>query len=295
GRGGGFNAGLRGTKGSEFDGGHRVPCFWHWPGGKLTGGRDVTRVTAHVDMLPTLSAICGLKPPTDRTIDGANLLPLLNGQARKWPVRTLFVHSQRVEFPQKLRKCAVMTDRWRLVNGKQLFDLDADYGQKTNVADKHPEMVKQLSSAYDKWWTSIGTRFNGYVRIGLGHKNDNPAVLTCHDWHTNNRLVPWNQGHIRKGVKANGFWAVNVTRTGSYRITLRTRPPGFDHPLEATRAEISIGGVTRKQPVDAQATTTTFIVSLEAGPSRLQTTLTDAKGGSRGAYFVQVEVVDEKP
>ena len=294
GRGGGFNAGLRGTKGSEFDGGHRVPCFWHWPAGQLTGGRDVTRVAAHVDMLPTLSAICGLKPPTDRTIDGTNLMPLLSGHARGWPARTLFVHSQRIEFPRKLRKCAVMTDRWRLVNGKQLFDLDADYGQKIDVAAKHPETVRQLSAAYDKWWTSIGTRFADYVRIGLGHRNDNPTLLTCHDWHTNNRPVPWNQGHIRKGLKANGFWAVTVTRTGSYRITLRTRPPGIDHPLGATGAEISIGGVTRKQPLDAQATAATFTVTLKAGPSRLQTTLVDARGDRWGAYFVQVEAV-EKP
>ncbi len=291
GRDGGFNAGLRGTKGSEFDGGHRVPCFWHWPTGKLTGGRDVKRVTAHVDMLPTLSEICGLKPPTDRTIDGTSLLPLLNGKSGGWPARTLFVHSQRIEFPTKLRKCAVMTDRWRLVNGKQLFDLDADYGQKTNVAGDHPDVVKRLSSGYDKWWTSIGTRFKDYVRIGLGHKSDNPTLLTCHDWHTNNGPVPWNQGHIRSGLKANGFWAVTVTRSGKYRITLRTRPPGMDHPLEAATAKLAIGKTTREQPVAADATSVSFTVELKAGDSRLQTTLTPKTGKPRGAYFVEIEAL----
>ena len=291
GRGGGFNAGLRGTKGSEFDGGHRVPCFWYWPAGGLTGGRDVAQVTAHIDMLPTLSTICGLKPLTDRTIDGTSLVPLLSGNVDKWPARTLFVHSQRLEFPRKLRKCAVMTDRWRLVNGKQLFDLNADYGQKTNVADDHPDVVEQLSSGYDRWWTSIGTRFDDYVRIGLGHKSDNPALLTCHDWHTNNSPVPWNQGHIRRGLKANGFWAVQVTRAGKYRITLRTRPPGVDHPIEATRAELSIGGIKKRQDIDANATEVTFTVTLKPGNSRLQTTLTDKNGKSRGAYFVEVEAL----
>ena len=288
---GGFNAGLRGTKGSEFDGGHRVPCFWHWPTGKLTGGRDVKRVTAHVDMLPTLSEICGLKPPTDRTIDGTSLLPLLSGKSGGWPARTLFVHSQRLEFPTKLRKCAVMTDRWRLVNGKQLFDLDADYGQKTNVAGDHPDVVKRLSGGYDKWWTSIGTRFKDYVRIGLGHKSNNPTLLTCHDWHTNNGPVPWNQNHIRSGLKANGFWAVTVTRSGKYRITLRTRPPGMDHPLEAATAKLAIGKTTREQPVAADATSVSFTVELKAGDSRLQTTLTPKTGKPRGAYFVEIEAL----
>ncbi|HAB11089.1 MAG TPA: N-acetylgalactosamine 6-sulfate sulfatase, partial [Planctomycetaceae bacterium] len=113
----------------------------------------------------------------------------------------------------------------------------------------------------------------------------------CHDWHTNNSPVPWNQGHIRRGLKANGFWAVQVTRAGSYRITLRTRPPGMDHPIEATRAELSIGGIKKQQDVDADATVVTFTVTLKAGNSRLQTTLTDKNGKSRGAYFVEVEAL----
>ena len=54
----GFNAGMRGIKGSEYDGGHRVPCFFRWPG-HLPGGKDVDAVTAHIDILPTLIDLCG--------------------------------------------------------------------------------------------------------------------------------------------------------------------------------------------------------------------------------------------
>ena len=289
----GFNAGLRGTKGSEFDGGHRVPCFWYWPAGGLTGGRDVRQVTAHVDMLPTLAELCGLKVPRDRKIDGTSLVPLLSEKKTAWPDRTLFVHSQRLEFPKKGRKYAVMTDRWRLVNGKQLFDMSVDDGQKKNVAANHPEVLARLGKAYDGWWTSIGERFDDYVRISLGHRAENPALLTCHDWHTSNKPVPWNHGHIRRKLMANGFWAVTVTRAGDYRITLRTRPPGMDHPLDAVKAEVRVGqNVKVQQPVTADATSTTFQVKLKAGPTRLQTVLTNARGQSRGAYYVQVEALD---
>ena len=73
----GFNAGMRGTKGSEYDGGHRVPCFLRWPAGGLGGGKDVSRLTAHIDLLPTLIELCGLPQPAGVKFDGASLAPLL--------------------------------------------------------------------------------------------------------------------------------------------------------------------------------------------------------------------------
>ena len=65
----------------------------------------------------------------------------------------------------------------------------------------------------------------------------------------------------------------------------------MDHPIEATRAELSIGGIKKQQDVDADASMVTFSVKLKAGDSRLKTTLTDKDGKSRGAYFVEVEAL----
>jgi arylsulfatase B len=118
--GGGYSAGMRGKKGSEYDGGHRVPCFIRWPGGGLTGPGDIDRLTAHVDLLPTLIELCGLKSPRGVRFDGDSLVPLLTGGDESWPDRTLITDSQRIEHPEKWRKSAVMTDRWRLVNGTEL-------------------------------------------------------------------------------------------------------------------------------------------------------------------------------
>src|SRR5690606_9411540 len=126
----GFNAGMRGTKGSEYDGGHRVPCFVHWPAGGLTGGRDVDQLTAHIDLLPTLVELCGIKKPEGPPLDGTSLLPILQGDDDALRDRTLFVHSQRLEHVEKWRKCAVMTDRWRFVNGKELYEIRSDPGQQ---------------------------------------------------------------------------------------------------------------------------------------------------------------------
>jgi len=178
---GGMQGAMRGRKGSEYDGGHRVPCFIRWPAGLKPRG-DIDHVTAHVDILPTLIDLCGLPAPKGVALDGTSLGPLLRGEGGR-PDRTLFVHSQRIDHPQKWRKCAVMTDRWRLVNGKELYDIQADPGQKTDVAEKHPEVAKRLRAAYEAWYDDIDERFDDYCRIVLGSEHENPSHLTCHDWH----------------------------------------------------------------------------------------------------------------
>src|SRR5262249_4350820 len=149
----GFNAGMRGFKGSEYDGGHRVPCFIRWPG-KLTGGKDVASITAHIDILPTLLDLCGRPRPHKTAFDGTSLPPLIGG-AGTWPARNLIVHSQRIDHPEKWRKCAVMTDRWRLVNGRELYDMTVDPGQKTDVAGEHADLVAALRQQYERWWADI--------------------------------------------------------------------------------------------------------------------------------------------
>jgi arylsulfatase A-like enzyme len=291
----GFNAGMRGIKGSEYDGGHRVPFFIRWPKGRIGGGRDVNSISAHIDVFPTLADFCGLKVPKRLHIDGLSLANPLRGIVEEtWPKRTLFVHSQRVEFPQKWRKAAVMTDRWRfVVNGKrrELFDMKADPGQKTDVKDKHPDVAKTLSAAYEKWYASIGTRFKDYVRITIGSPHDNPGRLTCHDWHTNDRPVPWHQGHIRNDLQANGYWAIHVDRKGTYEFTLRTRPARLKAQIPRGTARIKVGSIERSKKIADGDTAVTFRMELQPGDARLQTWFENQSGRSRGAYFVHARFV----
>ena len=133
----GYNAGMRGKKGSVFDGGHRVPFFVHWPDGGLGGGRRVDALAAHIDVLPTLVDLCGLSWQPRAPLDGASLADALSGVGPAPTGRTMFVHSQRIEHPRMWRQCAVMTSRWRLVNGSDLYDMHADPGQRTPVAEQH--------------------------------------------------------------------------------------------------------------------------------------------------------------
>ncbi|MBN2134066.1 MAG: arylsulfatase [Sedimentisphaerales bacterium] len=296
----GFNSGMRGTKGSEYEGGHRVPCFVRWPAGGLGGGRNVNRLTAHIDLLPTLIDLCDLQGPSGVTFDGTSITPLLKGDDANWPDRILVTDSQRIEHPEKWRKSAVMTDRWRLVNGKELYDLPRDPGQTSDVAAEYPDVVRKLRQAYEKWWESVSQRFDECCEIVLGSDEENPTRLTCHDWHGGG-AVPWAQGHIRNGLKANGFWAVDVARAGEYEFSLRRWPMEIDAPINAAipkgkairaqQARLQIADVDVSKPIEAQAKKVTFKVSLPAGKTTLRTWFTADDGTSRGAYFAYVKRV----
>jgi arylsulfatase A-like enzyme len=72
----GWNAGMRDGKGSEYDGGHRVPCYLRSPRGGFVGGREVGLLSAHIDVLPTLAELCGLELPADLQLDGTSLAPV---------------------------------------------------------------------------------------------------------------------------------------------------------------------------------------------------------------------------
>jgi len=293
----GYNADMRGTKGSEYDGGHRVPCFIRWPGGGLTGGSDIDRLTAHIDMLPTLIELCGLKKPQGVKFDGDSLVRLLMGRDESWPDRTLITDSQRIEHPEKWRKSAVMTDRWRLVNGKELYDMKADPGQKNNIADENPSVVERLRKASEDWWADISERFDEYCETIIGSDKQNPIRLMSHDWHS--EMPAWSQSAVRSGSKANGFWAVEIERNGTYQFELRRWPKELNTPINAaipdgkaiiaTEARLKIADVDVTKQVSEDALGVTFQVKLKAGKTHLQTWFIDDEGESRGAYYVYVK------
>lgn len=162
-----FNAGLRGQKVTPWLGGTQASSLWRWPG--TLKPATVDRLCAHIDFLPTLADMSGtsLTPAVQAQVEGRSLLPLLKDPGAPWPERILFTHVGR--WPKeadreqyKYRHCSVRTPRWHLVcdanDGQkawQLFDLSVDRGEKINVAAAHPDVVRQLDTAYDNWWVSI--------------------------------------------------------------------------------------------------------------------------------------------
>ncbi len=162
---GDFSAGMRGAKGSIHQGGARVPAFFRWPG-RITAGRDVTNLTRHVDVFPTLLSVAGAKPGAG--LDGRNLMPLLTDQTLFWSDRLTVFHTGRWGKPKldgrwggkgvesgKYSKFAVRNERFRLVGRDSLFDIDRDPGEKLNIIDKHPAVARRMLAAYELWWEEV--------------------------------------------------------------------------------------------------------------------------------------------
>jgi arylsulfatase len=161
-----FNADMRGQKGSAWLGGTRANSFWRWPG--MLQAADCSVLSAHIDFFPTLAAIAGAKVSAavaQSQIEGRSLVPVLQNPAAKLPDRYQFTHQGRwpkLSDPNeaKFKVAAVRNTRWAMVseNGGrtpnwQLFDLSVDYAQKNNVIAKHPGVAKELSAAFDQWWS----------------------------------------------------------------------------------------------------------------------------------------------
>lgn len=312
-----FNAGMRGQKGSPYEGGHRVPFFAYWPEGGIEGGKDIHTLAAHVDVLPTLIDLCGLKRPAAPPIHGRSLRPLIYEKNPHWPDRAITTDSQRLDKLVKWRQAAVMTGQWRLVNASpdgraealELYEIAKDPGEQHNVAAQNPQVVKQPRVEYDRWWKAVSQRAGEYVRIVLGNRRTNPVRLTCHDWHGEGGAeATWNQKAIRQGPAANGFWAVEVERAGTYRIELRRWPKEVDLPITApytdakpnrettpgkaisvVRAKLSVGGAEQTCTVGARDKAATFTMQLARGPAELRTWFYGQDGTERGAYYVYVE------
>lgn len=154
-----FNAGMKGLKNTVEEGGVRVPFFVRWDG-KIAPGRDVDRIAAHVDVFPTLAALAGATLP-EKQVEGRNLLPLVESDAaaKDWPDRLLFTHQGRWpkgDDPDKWqwKNFAVRNQRFRLVDGTALYDMQTDPGQTRNVIDEHPKIVEEMRVAYAAWWKS---------------------------------------------------------------------------------------------------------------------------------------------
>ncbi len=310
-----FNAGLRDQKESVYDGGIRVPFFMRWPG-TLAAAVDVDRIAAHIDVFPTLLDLCGVPLPGGLKLDGISLRPLLQAKSPDWPDRTLFVQQSRpdpagIDEPRLFTHCAARTQRFKIVMtakteelsytqaiGEQeteLYDMQADPGERTNIASQHPEIVKRMRADYEAWFKDVTQSLKDPVPIPLGDKLANPVLLTSQELRGPRAPeAPWNHNRAARYRKSEpdgyGYWEVDVKRAGRYEFTSRLGIPGDPGPLKAGKARLRIGAASQEQLVTAGDTVVRMTLRLKPGPARLGIAIEGQRKDSKliSPFFVDV-------
>ena len=167
-----------------------MPCIVRWPG-RIPAGIESSALTTAMDLYPTIAGWCGADTPTDRTIDGRDISPILLGEnGAASPHQAFFYYAgPNLE--------AVRAGRWKLHVHKtpgfrggegpmeELYDLAADIGETNDVAATHPEIVAELHSHLDRARRDLGDGLSGAEGVDrrpVGRVDD-PVPLTTFDPH----------------------------------------------------------------------------------------------------------------
>jgi len=288
-----YNAGLRGTKSSIYEGGIRVPFLIRWPN-KIRAGLKLPQIAAHIDVLPTLLEACGADPiDQDRIIDGQSLLPLVTQSNPTWSDRTLFFQHNANHEPLMYSHFAARSQRYKLVqpfpnprdqlldigefdipaqlDNVELYDIEKDPSEIDNIASSHPQVIAAMMESYENWYRDVTAELNYWdpQRIYLGAPEENPTLLSRFDLQTMTRLP---------------YWSARVTRAGTYRFTLTFPPASRD-----STANVRFGSVQVSKPISAGETSCIFeSVTLPVGDGRLEAWLKNGLD-SKTVAFLEVE------
>lgn len=144
----GSTGGLRGKKGTLWEGGTRVPAIAWWPG-KIKGGTQTSERVLSMDLFPTMAKIAGAEIPGDLRLDGIDFSSVLFENESLNP-RQLFFHYR--------NKKAAYEGPWKYHfdgNKEYLFNLDSDLTEQNDLADSHPDILAKLKAAYEQWWKEV--------------------------------------------------------------------------------------------------------------------------------------------
>ncbi len=315
-----YPCGMRGRKASLWEGGHRVPLFVRWPSSTIKP-TDVTTLTQVQDLLPTILDLVGAEPNGTK-FDGQSLRPLLEQKhAPEFEDRRIFINYSRMPLPPFVPKdgqlsdactvrkegAAVLWKNWRLLENRELYDLNVDPLQATDCAAQNPEVVKLMRESLDNWWKDIEPTANEAQFIPIGREINQEVLLSACEW--------WNvfidqQAQVRRGELKNSYWNIDIQEDGAYEFELRRWPRESNLTLRAAapkavladgqldegmsldiqHARIEIDSISKDQRPTLDQQSVRFLLGLTTGKKQLKTTFLDSDDKElSGAYFVYVK------
>lgn len=250
-----FTAGLRGFKGTAFEGGVRTPFIARWPG-RFPAGARIDAMAAHIDLLPTLSEITGAPLPDDRVIDGRSILPLLANGRGDSPHEYIY-HIWDRFYPRTDTQCGMSGVRYKLAHN-QVFDLSVDPGERNDLSASRPELAASMKAEYQRWFNDVtcGMTYEP-VPIEVGRPDENPVELQGSWAHIEEGRAKYTftgyDWDIIDNWKAPGdsaSWKIDVVQPGTYevRVSYGANPDQAGGRYRISAAGASLEAVVRPTP-----------------------------------------------
>ena len=201
----------------------------------FNGNQEVNQITAHIDLLPTLSKLCNVEMPRDRKIDGRSFIPSINSE--KLPERSFFSYWTR-KYPELFNNIALQRGQFKLI-GKtdynspienfELYDTYNDPFEKNNLVTQKKSIALSLKKEMHQTFLELVNSENlkNPPRIMLGSDFENPVYLNRND--AGGQRAVWNQ------EQAYSFWKVDIKKEGLYDLKfkfLKPLPPNGNMYLE---------------------------------------------------------------
>ena len=303
-----WNMGMRGKKGSQEEGGHRVFSYLRWTGGNIgTPGVNNDTLISIQDVYPTMLDLCGLPMPENIEFSGRSFKPYLTSPLNPEEDDRLifFYYYNPKKIDQRENQTCVIWKNWRLIANTQLYDISKDKMQENDVAIDYPEVVKKLQVEFDDYHAIGKPLIKEPVRFIIGDPRALVQELTSQDVYWTQGISSgqaFGQGDCEKLEQAHGPYKVTIARDGKYTFTLSRYPLytgmtfGESHRSVGTfhieKVRMSIAGQTVEKAVTPEDTHARFTLDLKAGDANLDTALI-GDGNDGVAYFVTIEFSGE--
>ncbi len=222
-----YNGGMKGIKGTVHEGGVRVPFFISWKD-HIPADKKLETPIAHIDIYPTLSALCSLKPVPGKPVDGVSFASLIfNTKNNEVNERNLFTHVNFMELPVTANAGGFRNDQYRFVfekNTSKVFDLLKDPGELNDISGQNEMLTRQYLTDYRQWFqdnikniatdrpvqlSEIGAELPVYeasLSSGIKFKEGHGWA---HDW-----IEKWNT------TTDSLYWEIDCIKPGKYKIEL---------------------------------------------------------------------------
>ncbi len=215
-----YNAGLKGMKGGIDEGSVKTACSITWHG-KIPQNTKVSQLSSTMDILPTMTALCGINPKTSKKLDGIDLSDYLLNEKKDIAEREIFALESSNEI-----KLSVRNQKYRyLYSQNELYDLENDIGQNKNIAEENSVMAEKLRKSCENFIEDeIPKEFETrYLPIGykgkkayLNVQDSNPeGKITWSSVHPNcSYLINWDDDKDK--IK----WTASVNESGTYKASV---------------------------------------------------------------------------